>query len=44
MPQETDVQVCTLTIMQYYPVTANIRTIATYAAFLQSQISISVHV
>jgi hypothetical protein len=42
--KKTDVQVCTLTIMHCYPVTVNIRAIATYATFLQLAISISMHV
>jgi hypothetical protein len=42
--KKSDVQVCTLTIMQCCPVTVNIRAIATYATFLQLATSISMHV
>jgi hypothetical protein len=42
--KKTNVQVCTLTIMHCCPVTVNIRTIATYATFLQLATSISMHV
>jgi hypothetical protein len=42
--KKTTVQVCTLTIVHYCPVTVNIHTIATYATFLQLAISISMHV
>ncbi len=42
--KKTDVQVCTLTIRPCCPVTVNIRTIATYATFLQLATSISMHV
>jgi hypothetical protein len=41
--EKTDVQVCTLTIVHYRPVTVNIRAITTYATFVQSAISISMH-
>jgi hypothetical protein len=41
--KKTDVQVCTLTIMHCFSVTVNTRAIATYATFLRSEISISVH-
>ncbi len=42
--KKTDVQVCTLTMMHCCPVTVNIRTIVTYATFLQLANSISMHV
>ncbi len=42
--EKTDVQVCTLTIMHCCPVTVNICAIATSATFLQSAISVSMHV
>ncbi len=42
--KKTAVQVGTLTIVHYCPVTVNIPAIATYATFLQLAISISMHV
>jgi hypothetical protein len=42
--KKTDVQVCTLTIMHCFPVTVNIRAIATYATFLQLATSSSMHI
>ncbi len=39
VPQEDYVQVCTLTIEYYCPVTVNIRAFATYVTFLRSVIS-----
>ncbi len=42
--KKTAVQVCTLTIVHYCSVTVNIRTVATYATFLQLAIPVSMHV
>ncbi len=42
--KETNVQVCTLTIVHCNIVTVNIRAIATYAIFQQSAVSIPMHV